>query len=167
MSFIDQRCTTDKKEMKLRQRSLPPLSVGESGRARIVKIRVKGLNATAAAALTVAAVGAAILPYRYCGFVCVYVCAIIMFRFKVAMCRFIIFRQEHTDIKTYGHAVRAVRIALGETGSGDNIGGGGSTSLESVEPARKCITSESQSERAPLFLLLDCWSRFWSTGVVG
>ena len=31
-----------------------------------------------------------------------------MFRFKI-------FCQEHTDIKTYGHAVRAVRIALGDT----------------------------------------------------
>ena len=47
----------------------------------------------------------------------VYVCAYIMSRFKVAMCRFIIFRQKHTDIRTYGHEVRAARIALGMTGT--------------------------------------------------
>ena len=41
--------------------------------------------------------------------------------FKVAMCRFIIFRQEHMDIKTYGHAVGVVRIALGDTVAYDTI----------------------------------------------
>ena len=65
--------------------------------------------------------GHIILPYRYCGFVCVYVCTIIMSIFKVAMCRFIIFRQEHMDIKTYGHAVGVVRIALGDTVAYDTI----------------------------------------------
>ena len=62
-----------------------------------------------------------VLPYRYCGFVCVYVCTIIMSIFKVAMCRFIIFGQEHMDIKTYGHAVGVVRIALGDTVAYDTI----------------------------------------------
>ena len=41
--------------------------------------------------------------------------------FKVAMCRFIIFGQEHMDIKTYGHAVGVVRIALGDTVAYDTI----------------------------------------------
>ena len=54
--------------------------------------------------------------FGYCGFVCVYVGAFIMSRIlKVAMSRFIIFRQEHTDIWIYGPAARVVRIAIGKT----------------------------------------------------
>ena len=43
-----------------------------------------------------------------------------MSRFKVAMCTFIIFRQEHTDIRTYGHEVRVERISLGMTADGSS-----------------------------------------------